>query len=180
MVYMDQNLASRMQEIMMRNTQCEDGAKFDHDHPSKRRAASSLGRAICAYHAVIVNMGGALSDLMQTNLGGLDFAMPTTPAAELTLELLEDYAPIIDLQVDRARALAAYLFALAVGVVIDGRTLGPANKIPSTLIQTNNPTAKPTQTTASPSSSSSSNCPDPTKTPVSAHAPPSSSTCRMY
>jgi hypothetical protein len=177
MVYMDQNLASRMQEIMMRNTQCEDGAKFDREHPSKKRAASNLGRAICAYHAVIVNMGGALSDLMQTNLGGLDFAIPTTPAAELTLELLEDYAPIIDLQVDRARALAAYLFALAVGVVIDGRTLGPTNKIPSTLIQTNNPTVKPTQTTASPSSSSSSGCPDPTKTPVSAHERPKS---KMY
>jgi hypothetical protein len=169
---MDQDLASRMQEIMMRDMECEDGAKFDREHPTRRRAGSRLGRAICAYHAVLINMGGTLSDLMQTDLGGLDLAVqaasPERMAAfELTQELTEDYAPLMNLELDRVRALAAYLFAITVGVTMGGQTLGTNNKIQASLIQTGVATAKPTQTTASPSSSSSSGCPDPTATPVS-------------
>jgi hypothetical protein len=160
-----------MQEIMMRDMECDDGAKVEREHPTKRRANSRLGRAICAYQAVLINMGGTLSDLMQTDLGNLDFAIPANPperaaAFELTLELTEDYAPFMDLQVDRVRALAAYLFAITIGVTLEGQELGVNNKIPSTLVQTGAPTMRPTQTTASPSSSSSSGCPDPTVTPV--------------
>lgn len=158
----------------MSSMECEDGAKFDREHPTKRRANSRLGSAICAYHAVLVNMGGTLSDLMQTDLGGLNIAIPATPpdraaAYELTQQLTEDYAPFINLQADRLRALAAYLFALTVGVTLEGQTLGANNKIPSTLVKTGAPTNTPIQTTnsQSSSSSSSSSCPDPTATPVS-------------
>ncbi|KAH7076789.1 hypothetical protein BKA63DRAFT_510777 [Paraphoma chrysanthemicola] len=172
-VSLDPDLASRMQEIMMRSTDCDEGAKFDREHsgPVKRRANSRLGRAICAYQAVIVNIGGTLSDLIHTDFGGLDFTIPTmnperAAAAEFTQELIEDYAPIINLQIDRIRVLGAYLFALTIGVVMEDSTLGASNKIPSTLIATGAPTIKPTQTTASPSSSSSSSCPDPTQTPL--------------
>ncbi|KAH7083730.1 hypothetical protein FB567DRAFT_529797 [Paraphoma chrysanthemicola] len=170
-VSLDEGLASRMQEIMMREMDCEDGSKFEQEHSTKRRAASRMGKAICAYQAVLINMGGTLSDLMQTDLGGLDFAIPTMPAEraaayEYTLELTEDYAPFIDLQVDRVRALAAYLFAITIGVTLEGKDLGAVNKIPSTLIQTGTASIRPTQTTASPSSSSSSGCPDPTSTPL--------------
>jgi hypothetical protein len=176
-VSFDQDLAARMQEIMMRSTECEEGTKFDHEHPSgKKRANSRLGRAICAYQGVMFNMGSSLSDLMRTDLGNLNFAIPTTPpdraaAAELTEQLLEDYAPVINLQLDRARALAAYLFALAIGVVIDNQRLGSTNKIPATLVSIITPTGKPTPTTASPTTSSSSGCPDPTKTPVGSAFP---------
>jgi len=157
---------------MMRTTECEDGTKFDREHSSKRRANSRLGKAICAYQGVILNMGAALSDLMQTDFGVLDFAIPATPpdraaASELTLQLMEEYAALMNLPMDRARVLAAYLFALTIGVVIDGNPLGTNNKIPASLVQTGAPTSRLTQTTASATSSSSSGCPDPTKTPVS-------------
>jgi hypothetical protein len=161
-----------MQEIMIRTMECEDGAKFDRENPTRRRANPRLGRAICAYHAVLINMGGTLSDLMQTDLDGLNFAIPAIPpdrfaAYERSLQLTEEYAQLMNLQVDRLRALAAYLFILTVSVTLEGQTLGENNKIPSTLIQTGAPTNKPAQTTASRSSSSTSSCPDPTATPVS-------------
>ncbi|KAF2265276.1 hypothetical protein CC78DRAFT_443764, partial [Lojkania enalia] len=170
-VFLDQNLASRMQEIMMRTTECEDGAKFDREHSSKRRANSRLGRAICAYQGVVINLAAALSDLLQTNLGGLNLATPATPpdraaAAELTQQFMEDYAPLMNLPVNRSREIAAYLFSLSIIVILERQPLGPENKIPSTMIQTDAPTNGPAQTTASMFSSSSSGCPDPTKTPV--------------
>ena len=158
----------------MRSTECEDGAKFDREHPSRRRAASRLGRAICAYQGVMFNMAGTLSDLVQTDFGLLNFVITTIPperaaAAELIQELTEEYAPLMNLQADRVRVLAAYLFALTIGTVMENQNLGPYNKISSTLIQMSAPTNKPTQTTAAPSSSSSSGCPDPTATPVGLH-----------
>jgi hypothetical protein len=158
----------------MRTAECPDGMKFDREHPSMKRVPSRLGRAICAYQGVMLNMGGSMRDLIQTDFGGLNIAIPAEPpgraaAAEYTRQLMEEYAPIIDLPLDRARAFAATLFILAVNVVVDGQTLGANNKIASSLVQTAAPTNTPTQTTASPSSSSSSGCPDPTATPVSSN-----------
>jgi hypothetical protein len=169
-VSLDPNLASRMQEIMVRTEECPDGARFDREHPSSKRASSRLG--ICAYQGVMLNMGETLRDLIQTDFGGMNIAIPAEPprraaAAEFTRELMEEYAPLINLPLDRARAFAATLFTLSVSVVVDGQTLGPSNMIPYSLVQTGAPTNKPSHTTTSPSSSSSSGCPDPTATPVS-------------
>lgn len=170
---LDKDFASKMQEIMVRTADCDEGVKFDREHPTRRRQSTArLGRAICAYHAVLTNMGGALSDLTQTNLGDLNFAIPAFPAEraaafEYTQELTAEYAPIINLQVDRMRLLGAYIFAVTIGVISENKPLGVENKIPSELVQTGTPSNRPTQTTASPSSSTSSGCPDPTNTPVS-------------
>lgn len=119
-------------------------------------------------------MGGALSDLLQTNLGGMNLDTPASPpdtaaAAGLAQQFTEDYAPLISLPLDRSRAMTAYLFSLAMIVVLERQPLGPDNKIPSTMVQTDAPKNTPTQTTAS-KTSSSSGCPDPTKTPVGSRA----------
>jgi hypothetical protein len=160
-----------MQEIMTRMTDCEDGAKFDREHASRRRANSRLGRALCAYEAVLVNMGGVLSDLVQTNYDNLVLTVAgTSPeqiaAFERAEQLLRDYPALVDFEESARRTRAAYLFALSVVVVIEHQDLGPNNKIPATLVQTGAAKSKPTKTSARPSSSTSA-CPDPTKTPVS-------------
>ena len=169
---MDQDLASRMQEIMMRDMECEDGAKFYREHPTKRRASSRLGQAICTYHGVLINMGGTLSDLMQTDFGGLNLAIPATSpqrmaAYEFTQELTQDCAPLMNLKLDRVGALGATLFTLTIGVTIDGQTLGANDKMPAALIKTGTTVSRPTPTSASSSSSSSSACPDLTAVTVS-------------
>jgi hypothetical protein len=147
-VSLDAGLASRMQEIMMRSTECEEGAKFEREHPSKRRAGSRLGRAICAYQGVMTNMAGTLSDLVQTNFGALDFIEPIMNsremrAFELTQKLMEEYGVLMDIQAARINRLAAYIFFLTFGVIEHDQTLGTNNKIPGSLVRTSAPTNTP-------------------------------------
>ncbi|KAF2271292.1 uncharacterized protein EI97DRAFT_287071 [Westerdykella ornata] len=159
---MDEGLAGRMQEIMARSKDCEDGSKFDREHPSKRRASSRLGKAICAYRAVTINMGTTLRDLTYTNFDGLvvKFAGVTEQdiaAWEYVQGITEDFAAIYQLQRDRAIALGATIFVAALGAVED-TPIDSNNKIAADLIQVSK-----TQTG---SQTSTSGCPDPEKTPL--------------
>jgi hypothetical protein len=154
----------------MRTADCEDGVRFEREHPSRKRANSRLrlGRAICAFQGVLVNMGGALSDLMQTNIAYVRISVPTsspemTAAVEYTEDFIVDYAPLINLPSDRARLYAGWLFGLSILVAAENQGLGPVVKLPESLAQTSQPASR---VTPSATASSTSGCPDPTKTPV--------------
>lgn len=158
---MDEGLASRMQEIMARSLECEDGLKFDREHPAKRRAASRLGKALCAYHAVMINMGTTLRDLTYTNLGdmAIQFVGVTdrdVAAWRIAEELTGDFAPIYQLERERALALGATIFVAALGAV-ENNPMDSNNRVAADMIKVSQTTDTPTET---------SGCPDPEKTPV--------------
>ncbi|KAG4440793.1 hypothetical protein IFR05_003721 [Cadophora sp. M221] len=169
---LDANLASRMDEIMHRMTECADGRDFDSGQTLRRRAGAGYGAAICAVEGVaaMAQPGGALGDLLLLNPGQLRFgfaagAGDVARAAGVAVGFVQAYAPMLDLPDDVAVQLGNFLFALAVDTLINNLPLGEENRIEATLLTTE---AVPTSTLASTTSttSTSSGCPDPTSSPL--------------
>lgn len=176
-VFDDKDFASRVQEVMLRSADCEDGAKFDRENPPPSRKRQnklqrpSLGRAMCAVQGVVINMGGMLSDLARTlidgQIAGWTFQDDRQAAAwEATQRILEENPELfaqgeMDLTTGE---IGQSLFALALQVTGGAFTLGPHNKIPSSMTKEDKTRDKPTMTTST--TSSTSGCPDPTDTPV--------------
>lgn len=166
---LDTDLAARIDEFMRRSTDCLDGQTFDSQHPTKKRAGSTLGQAICAAEAVAAGTvpGGAFNDLLllsPTNLpfGFADGVGAVAQAAGVVADFVQVYAPLLDIGPDLADQLTVYIFALAMDTIVQNIPLTNKNRIQSSLITT--ATSTPTTTTAR---STSSGCPDPTATPVS-------------
>ncbi|KAF2692023.1 hypothetical protein K458DRAFT_482650 [Lentithecium fluviatile CBS 122367] len=139
-VSLDADLASRVEEIMRRSIDCEDGIAFDREHPSRKRGKSRLGKALCAYHAVLVNMGSSLSDLMETDFGTLNFGISTASpdefaAYEEAMEFMDDNAVLLNIPATLAKKLGAWMFALSIGVIVDDKPLASMNQIPATRVQ---------------------------------------------
>lgn len=169
---LDKSLASRMDEVMHRLTDCADGRDFDSQRNAAKRSGESLGGAICATEGVIAmaGPGGPFHDILllnpnNLNIGFADPAGDVARAAGVAADFVRDYAPLLGAAiVDPAflEQLAFALFFLAIDTLMNGAPLDEKNRIPSSLIKTSpTPTATPT------SSSSTKSCPDQTKSPVS-------------
>lgn len=167
---LDKDPASRIDEVMHRAMDCQDGTTFDSQHPSsKKSAAATLGQAICGAEAVAAGAvpGGPFNDLLllsPTNLpfGFADAAGGAAQAAGVVADFVLAYAPLLTITPELANQLSVYLFALAIDTVVNSIPLGDQNRIQSSLVTTG---------TTSSASSTSTGCPDPTATPVS-EAPP--------
>jgi len=165
MAILDRDLASRIDEIMHRSQNCEDGRAFDRsDNSRRKRAGGSYGNAICAAEAVagMAQTGGPFNDLLllrapHVSFGFIEAAGAVTRAAAITAGFVRDFAPLLDVDGDIAEQLGNFLFALAVNTIVEGNSLGDRNRIKATSIKTEEP-PQPT----------GSGCPDPKKQPVRA------------
>ncbi|KAI1346531.1 hypothetical protein F5Y01DRAFT_321669 [Xylaria sp. FL0043] len=162
---LDADLASRLDEIMHRLTDCEDGQDFDASSASRKRANPSYGNAICAVEGAVamVEPGGALNDLLLLDPSRLHFSFAdaageVSRAAGVAVDFVQAYAPLLSISDDVAVQLGNYLFALALDTLVENLPLSGENRIASSLITT--ATTTPTST-ATPTG-----CPDPTSSPL--------------
>jgi hypothetical protein len=174
---LDADLARRIDEVVRRMKDCEDGREFDATHGSRKRAGTATyGQALCAAEGVIgmSKRGGAFADLtlLDHNKMGIEFAA-TAGKAKDALLVLKDfiiaYGPMLAIPEEFAERLGTYVLAIILdAIVIDNIPIGPQNYIgPELAVSYGRMSPKPTPTSTAPPSSSSSGCPDPTKTPVS-------------
>jgi hypothetical protein len=170
---LDAGLASRLDEIMHRMTDCADGRDFDASQTSRRRAPGPrYGAAICAVEgaAAMAQQGGVLNDLLlidpaRLGFGFADNAGDIARAAGVAVDFVRAYAPLLALPDEVATQLGNILFALALDTLINNLPLGDENRIQSSLVTTATQTTTATTTTTT--SSTSSGCPNATSTPVS-------------
>lgn len=159
---------------MHRMTECADGRDFDDGTSLRRRAGPGYGAAICAVEgaATMARQGGPLNDLLLLNPNQLRFGFAAAAgdvarAANIAVDFVVAYAPMLDLPEDVAVQLGNFLFALAVDTLLENLPLGEENRIEASLLTTETPPTSTATPTSSSSSSRSSSCPDPTSTPVS-------------
>lgn len=159
---LDKDLASRIDEIMHRATDCDDGRSFNSKRRSRKRGDPNYGAAICGAEAAALQAspGGPFNDLLlldmeQLSFGFADAAGAAARAASVVVDFVKDYAPLLAIDPSTAEQLGNYLFALAIDTLIDNNAIGQNNRIPSSLITTSTAT------------STKSGCPDPTASPVS-------------
>jgi hypothetical protein len=173
---LDKDMAARIDEIMHRMVDCEDGRKFDSEQSLNKRAAdvTKYAPAICAAEGVagMATPGGPFGDLLllkhdQMAFGFADAAGKAKDALVVVKDFVLAYAPMLTIPEDLADQLATYLFALAIETVIEGVTLTEKNRIEASLVVTGSLLPSPVSTTTS----STSSCPDPEKTPVSVQFP---------
>ncbi|KAI0004056.1 hypothetical protein F4779DRAFT_630464 [Xylariaceae sp. FL0662B] len=163
---LDKGLASRIDEVMRRLHDCDDGKKFDSEHKSKKRAGASYGQAICGAETVasMAQPGGTFNDLLLLNPNQLPFgfanpAGEVAQAANVVVDFVLAYAPMLSIEPELAQQLGTYLFALAIDALVENIPLGETNRIKSSLVTTS------TATSPKPSSTKS-GCPDPTASPL--------------
>lgn len=161
---LDKDLASRIDEVIHRIKDCEDGRKFDSEHGSRKRAGPSYGQAICGAEAAasMARPGGPFNDLLlldpnQLPFGFADAAGAVAQAANVVADFVVAYAPMLSIEPALAEQLGTYLFALAIDTLIENSPLGENNRIQSSLVTTSTSLV----------TTSTSGCPDPTATPVS-------------
>ncbi|KAF2494344.1 hypothetical protein BU16DRAFT_563268 [Lophium mytilinum] len=161
---LDPELASKIQAAMSKMTDCDEGRKFDQENGSKKRAElSSLGQAICAAIGTTIQAGaGGPFDrmtLLDTGHAAFTFVtMETARAALIVADFVRAYASELTIPEESADQFANYVFALAIDSIVDKIPLGEKNRIASSLITT--------ATSTSPSTSSTSECPAATATPL--------------
>jgi hypothetical protein len=174
---LDKNLADQINEIAHRMTSCADGQQLDASHGSRRRGdTATYGEALCAAEGVIsmAGKGGPLADLTLLNHDriGIEFAANAAKAKD-ALVVLKDfilaYSAVLAIPETNVEQLATYILAVIIdALVIDNIAIGATNYIEQELAVTYDAMRpRPTPTSASVTSSTSSGCPDPTKTPVS-------------
>jgi hypothetical protein len=176
---LDADLAQRINEIVHRMTDCEDGRKFDNAHDSRKRVSQpTYGQALCAAEAVVgmSGKGGAFSDLTLLSHDKMEIEFVATAVkAKDALLVLKDfiiaYGPFLAIPEVFAEQFGTFVLALIIdAVVIENFPIGQMNYIgPDLAVTYGAMSPRPTPTpTSSTSASSSSGCPDPTQTPVSA------------
>ncbi|EGY18373.1 uncharacterized protein VDAG_08707 [Verticillium dahliae VdLs.17] len=160
--FLDEDLASRIDEVMHRSQDCDDGHAFVRgDQTRRKRANGGFGKAICAAEAAAVmsQRGGPFNDLLLINPAHLSFDFAETAgavarAANVASDFVRACTPMLDISPALAEQLGNLLFALAVNTLIENRPVNQNNRIEASLIRTEAPTALPTS------------CPDPKSTPV--------------
>ena len=187
MISVEEDLAARIDEVMKNNRDCEDGRKFDRDHPAKRARLpdnTNLGKVICVAEAMIgmIRAGGGFNDLLFLGTDQMTYAI-----AEGQRNLLEAYGvvhdfatnigPSIGLPNESLEQATQDVFLMIHEKLKENAPVGEENRIPESLIESKAEsmtdtmrmtTTKVTRTsTLTTSSSSTSSCPDPTKSPVS-------------
>lgn len=161
---LDKGLADRLSDFMQRSKDCQAGAEFDRQHnaPARKRQGAgggTAGQALCAAEAVIggVQAGGPFNDLLVLNPAGVHFqfaqaAGPVLDAANEFADFVGTYAPLMAVPPELVDQLRVYIFALAVDLIVENIPLGERNRIKATMVTTS----------ASPTSTSTHACPDPT------------------
>jgi hypothetical protein len=98
----DKDLASRIDEVMHRATQCEDGRKFDSEHGTRKRLGASFGQVVCAAKAVagMAVPGGSFNDILlidpnQMPFGWADPNADVARAAGVVFDFVFAYAPLL-------------------------------------------------------------------------------------
>ena len=120
-VVLQSDFARRVDEIMHRMTNCEDGYKFDKGSTRRRkRVAGSYGKAICAAEAaaMMAQSGGALNDFVLMNPTQLPFSYTDSVAAvaraaNIVNEFIREYAALADISAELATQLSNVLLGLA-------------------------------------------------------------------
>ncbi|PNH52837.1 hypothetical protein VD0003_g4512 [Verticillium dahliae] len=82
--FLDEDLASRIDEVMHRSQDCDDGHAFVRgDQTRRKRANGGFGKAICAAEAAAVmsQRGGPFNDLLLINPAHLSFDFAETAGA---------------------------------------------------------------------------------------------------
>lgn len=164
---LDPALASRIDEYMRRaGGDCKDGTDFDSKYPTQKRTnGGTYGQAICGAEALITGAvpQGPFNDLLLLNPNQLPFGFADTAgnvfrAANVVIDFVNAYAPLLAAPPELAEQLAVYVFALAIDTFVENTPLGSKNRIASSQITTETAT----HTSASASSTSSGACPNPT------------------
>ncbi|KAF2869401.1 hypothetical protein BDV95DRAFT_98742 [Massariosphaeria phaeospora] len=171
MIVMDKDLASRLNDFvaMSQPGLCNDGEKFDNEHPSRRRQSklASMGHAICVAMGVISNSGmsGMFADLSMLEKGQYHLSLQdAVPAAQDALGIIKDfvtaYTPVLGLSSDED-------FSLVLAALIFNNVINKASFQAQNVLSTDGALGhwgidgNPSRTEPS--------CPDPAKMPVSTH-----------
>ncbi|KAM0594562.1 hypothetical protein ACHAP6_000305 [Verticillium nonalfalfae] len=146
--FLDEDLASRIDEVMHRSQDCDDGRAFDRgDKTRRKRATGGFGKAICAAEAAAVmsQRGGPFNDLLLINPAHLSFDFAETAgavarAANVASDFVRAYAPMLDISPILAEQLGNLLFAGTNGFAdkLPGPRINPKTddcnvKLPETL-----------------------------------------------
>jgi hypothetical protein len=143
---MDAELANRLNDYlaMTSGISCEDGVKFDADHPTKKRGGVPMGKAICAAESVIKSAGknqpfGDITLLQHDQMGIM--MKGTAGNAKEALVVVKDfviaYAPLLAIPEELIEQVATYVLALAIDQVIEGVKLGAETLLDSGLWELN-------------------------------------------
>jgi hypothetical protein len=169
-VILDKDLAARIDEVMHRTIQCEDGRKFDSEHGTQKRAAASFGQAVCAAEAVagMAGPGGSFNDILLLDPNQMPFgwANPNADvarAAGVVFKFVLANAALLAIGPELAEQVGNFLFILALDTLMESTPVQETNRIPSSLVTATKTFSTSTTTMAS----ATSGCPDPTNTPVS-------------
>ncbi|PNH76643.1 hypothetical protein VD0001_g940 [Verticillium dahliae] len=127
--FLDEDLASRIDEVMHRSQDCDDGHAFVRgDQTRRKRANGGFGKAICAAEAAAVmsQRGGPFNDLLLINPAHLSFDFAETAgavarAANVASDFVRACTPMLDISPALAEQLGNLLFALAVNTLIENR-----------------------------------------------------------
>ncbi|KAH7127662.1 hypothetical protein EDB81DRAFT_908042 [Dactylonectria macrodidyma] len=160
MAKLDPDLAARIDEIMHRTSQCQDGSAFDSSHPaSRKRDPGTLGNAICGAQgaAAMAQPGGTLNDILLINGPTFHFrAAEFAAAAQQVVNFVRDWAPILALDPAMATEVGQTLFILAVDTLMNGVPLAAENPVKQDLVEEGEPDEDPSITTTT-------DCPRPTE-----------------
>ncbi len=134
---LDADLASRIDEVMHRETVCEDGKNFDQEHAApQKRAGGTLGEAICGAQAVasMAGPGGPFNDLLLLNTGQVPFGFAdaagnVAQAANVVSGFVLDYSPMLAISSELGGELSTYLMALAIDTIVNNIPLKGKNRI---------------------------------------------------
>lgn len=169
-IVMDARLAQKLNDFIGRIEDCEDGTKFNAEHPDKKRARATLGRSICSGESVAINSGkgGPFSDIAmikhnQMSIMIKDTAKKAKEAFFVIKDFVIAYGPMLAIPEEVIEQVAIYVAAVVINAVVDGIAVEAQTLL---AVDVWVAVADPSQTEL-PTTTSKSGCPDPTKKPVS-------------
>lgn len=130
MITLDEGLASRMDEMIRRTTNCD--AASDFPSGSLQERSPDYGAAICGAQGIIGQAvpDGPFADFRLIQAPQIPFkAGDLARAASVVASFARDYRFLLKLKPEAATALGHAAFALAVNVLIDNIDLGPENPV---------------------------------------------------
>ncbi|RYP14251.1 hypothetical protein DL765_006502 [Monosporascus sp. GIB2] len=149
LITLDDDLASRIDEVLHRFTDCPDGNKFESG--KLRIRASGWGAAICGAEGVlnqVLMSGESFTDLRVTQFQGEPILFnggDPERAARLFMDYATAVVPLLDMLASEVTDMANMIFALAINALIDNIALGAENPVRHSIL-TSAPTKTATKT----------------------------------
>ncbi len=131
LISLPDNLIVRMEEYIRKNTECPDKAVFNNPSPKR---ADDFGAVLCGAESIIINAvpGGTFAGLRPMNARPLPFTAGDAIRAMNAAALFAlSLAPLLQLDAQMAESLGYGAFAIAYGVLIEGKPLSSENVIPA-------------------------------------------------